>query len=300
MQTAVDVIVRHLDRGSTIFVHGDYDVDGITATATLVSFFRFLKASCSFYIPDRISDGYGLSDTGIDRAIQTGSSLVITVDCGISAFDAVDRLSDCGIETVVTDHHECKDRLPDRAASIVNPKQPDETYPFRNLSGAGVALKLVHALCIRLGLGEHWREYLDFASLGTLADVMCLTSENRALVSFGIEKIQRRCNTGLNAMLRQINQDNRPVTSALIGFTVAPRLNAAGRMGDASRAVELLLTDDPLLADRLAAALNEDNQKRKDLENDILTEARRPRSTRLSTSAAAMSYLCTGTAGTRA
>ncbi len=273
MDAAVDTVLAHVRAGGRIMVHGDYDVDGITATATVTSFLRRIGADCFFYIPDRVTEGYGLSETGIDAAADAKCSLVITVDCGISGSTEITRLLSRGIETVVTDHHECKEGLPADARAIVNPRREGETYPFSGLAGAGVAFKLVHALCIRLGRGDEWRDYLGFAALGTMADVMPLVGENRVLVHFGIQSIQRQDNLGITTMLRYINMCNKPVTSAMIGFTLAPRLNAAGRMGDATRAVELLLTQDPAVADPLAQALCADNQKRKDVENAIILEA---------------------------
>ena len=275
METAVDVILEHVQKGSKIMVHGDYDVDGITATATVTAFLRRIGADCMFYIPDRLTEGYGLSESGIEAAAVEGCGLVITVDCGISGSDEISDLLSRGIDTVVTDHHECKQHIPVDARAVVNPRQPGETYPFMGLSGAGVALKLVHALCIRLDRGDEWRDYLDFAALGTMADVMPLIGENRILVHYGIQSIQRQENLGITTMLRYVNMCNKPVTSAMVGFTLAPRLNAAGRMGNASRAVELLLTDRLDIADPLAQALCADNQKRKDVENGIILEASR-------------------------
>lgn len=275
MEQAVAVIRDHIDRGSRILVHGDYDVDGITATAIVVTFLRGLGADCQFYIPDRLTEGYGLSESGIEYAVAMACDLVITVDCGISGDEEIAELARRGIDTVVTDHHECKEQLPSAARAVVNPRQPGETYPCLGLAGAGVALKLIHALCLRLGRGESWRHQLAFAALGTMADVMPLTGENRAIVYHGIASMQRQENIGLAAMLRYVNMCNRPVTSSVVGFTLAPRLNAAGRMGDANRAVELLLTGDVAEADALAQALCADNQKRKDVENEIIAEAAR-------------------------
>ena len=275
METAVDVVLEHVRRKSRIMVHGDYDVDGITATSIVTSFLRRAGADCLFYIPDRLTEGYGLSDTGIDAAEAAGCALVITVDCGISGDAEITEMAARGIETVVTDHHECKASLPTDARAIINPRRPGETYPFQGLSGAGVALKLVHALSLRMGLGELWRDYLDFAALGTMADVMPLIGENRVMVHYGIQSIQRQDNIGIASMLRYVNMCNKPVTSAMVGFTLAPRLNAAGRMGDANRAVELLLTQDVAEADAIAQALCADNQKRKDVETEIIGEASR-------------------------
>lgn len=275
MREAVEAVADHIRRGSRILVHGDYDVDGITATAILTSFLRSVGADCVFFIPDRLTEGYGLSDPGIEAAIAEKCALVVTVDCGISGAAEIRSLLAQGIETVVTDHHECRGDIPGEARAVVNPRRPDETYPFTGLAGAGVALKLVHALCLHLGLGDAWHGYLDFAALGTMADVMPLTGENRSLVHFGILSIQLQDNLGITTMLRYINMCNKPVTSAMIGFTLAPRLNAAGRMGDAARAVELLLTRDAAVADSLAQDLCADNQKRKDVENGIILEASR-------------------------
>jgi single-stranded-DNA-specific exonuclease len=279
MEAACAAIGEAVDTGRPIMIHGDYDADGITATALLLRFLRRLGADCSCLIPDRMTDGYGLNASGADQIIAAGAQLLVTVDCGIASSAEVERLKAAGIPTVITDHHECPPQLPE-AVAVVNPKRPDSAYPFTGLAGVGVALKLVQALCRRRGLGDLWQEDLALVALGTVADVVPLLDENRILVSVGMERLAQG-NTaagdtrqpGLSALLAAIGLAGKPITSQTLGYALAPRLNAAGRLGRATAALALLLAEDPAEAAGIAAELVELNRQRQELEMAITREA---------------------------
>ena len=272
MEDAVERIGRAIADGEKIAVYGDYDVDGITATVILVDYLKSRGADVLHYIPRRIEDGYGLNTEAIALLRQQGVSLMITVDCGITGAREVDFAASLGMDTVVTDHHECKDDLP-RAAAVVNPHRPDCPYPFKHLAGCGVALKLV------LALGGPDREealfsrYCTLAAIGTVADVMLMADENRTIVSRGLATIDHSDFIGLHALLHEAGLDDKPVTSVQIGFVLSPRINAAGRMGAANMAADLLLCDDPDRAAQLARELCELNRERQQVEQLIYSQA---------------------------
>jgi single-stranded-DNA-specific exonuclease len=272
MEDAVERIGRAIANGEKIAVYGDYDVDGITATVILVDYLKSRGADVLHYIPRRIEDGYGLNTEAIALLRQQGVSLMITVDCGITGAREVDFAASLGMDTVVTDHHECKDDLP-RAAAVVNPHRPDCPYPFKHLAGCGVALKLV------LALGGPDREealfsrYCTLAAIGTVADVMLMADENRTIVSRGLATIDHSDFIGLHALLHEAGLDDKPVTSVQIGFVLSPRINAAGRMGAANMAADLLLCDDPDRAAQLARELCELNRERQQVEQLIYSQA---------------------------
>jgi single-stranded-DNA-specific exonuclease len=272
MEKACSLIINALREKKTVMIHGDYDVDGITATALLVRFLNQARASCLWMIPDRTADGYGLSAAGAEKIIGSGASLLITADCGIANLEEIRRLNQAGVKVIVTDHHECPPQLPE-AEAIINPKRPDSACPFPHLAGVGVALKLTQALSMRLGLGDLWQAGLELAALGTVADVVPLLDENRILVFEGLKRIPGQRLPGLAALLNTVGQAGRAVTSQTLGFAVAPRINAAGRLGSASRALDLLLTDDPAEAGQIAAELADLNRQRQDLESGITAEA---------------------------
>lgn len=272
MDTACRIIADALAARRPIVVFGDYDVDGITATALLGRFFRRLGLACVEMIPDRINDGYGLTAAGVSRIIESGCSLLVTVDCGIASLAEIDSLTQAGIQVVVTDHHECQPQLP-AAAAVINPKRPDSEYPFRGLAGVGVALKLIQGLCQKLGLGPVWQDDLELAALGTVADVVSLLDENRIIVTRGLELLPERRHSGLAALCEAVGITDRQITAQTFGFVLAPRINAAGRLGDATIALDLLLTDDPEQAARLAATLSDLNRQRQELEAAITAEA---------------------------
>ena len=272
MDRAVERISRALAEGERIAVYGDYDVDGITATVILVDYLRGRGADVLHYIPRRIEDGYGLNTDAIDALYAQGVRLMITVDCGITGVDEVAYAASLGMDTVVTDHHECKETLP-AAAAVVDPHRPDCPYPFKHLAGCGVALKLV------LALGGPDREealfsrYCTLAAIGTVADVMRMSDENRAIVSRGLAAIDHSDFIGLHALLQEAGLADKAVTSVQIGFVLSPRINAAGRMGAANMAAEALLCDDPGRAEELARSLCELNRERQSVEQEIYSQA---------------------------
>lgn len=272
MAKARDTIRRAIDQGKKIAVFGDYDVDGVTSTCVMTRVLRSLGADVRHYIPDRLSEGYGLSMGAMDRLAQDGIGLIVTVDSGVSAFEEIARARELGMEVVVTDHHECREELPD-ANAVVNPKRADSTYPFAELAGVGVAFKLACALA---GDGQQravLEQYADLVALGTVADVMPLIGENRIIVAAGLRRMAETQNVGLSMLLHESGQQGKRLTASTISFILAPRINAAGRLGHADMAAELFLTDDPRRAQTLAMALCEQNKQRQATENQILEQA---------------------------
>ena len=251
---------------------GDYDVDGITATVILVDYLRRRGADVVHYIPRRIEDGYGLSTEAIDTLHGQGVELMITVDCGITGVDEVAYARALGMDTVVTDHHECKEQLPD-AAAVVDPHRADCPYPFKHLAGCGVALKLALALAGPDREEAVFSRYCTLAAIGTVADVMQMSDENRTIVSRGLASIEHSDFIGLHALLQEAGLAGKPISSVQIGFVLAPRINAAGRMGAANMAAEALLCDDPVRAEELARALCALNRDRQSVEQHIYSQA---------------------------
>jgi len=256
--------------GEKIAVFGDYDVDGVTSTCLLTDFLRKHGADCVSYIPGRLEEGYGLNPIAIRQLHQDGVKLIITVDCGITAVAEAELCHDLGIDLVITDHHECKDVLP-RAVAVVDPHRPDGGYPHKNLSGVGVAFKLACALCG--DQEEVLREYADMVCLGTVADVMPLQGENRVFVTRGLHSLANTKRPGIAALMAESGCTPDSVSASSIGFMLAPRINAAGRMGQIDLAVELFLTDDPVRACEVAKALCELNRQRQNVESDIYRQA---------------------------
>ena len=272
MDKAVARVQQALAAHEKIAVFGDYDVDGITATCILVDYLQSRGADVLHYIPRRIEDGYGLSCDAIEGLYRRGARLLITVDCGITGVEEVDFANSLGMDVVITDHHECKETLP-RAAAVVDPHRPDCPYPFKHLAGCGVALKLA------LALGGPDREealfsrYCTLAAIGTVADVMQMSGENRTIVSRGLAAIEHSDFIGLHALLKEAGLAGREITSVQIGFVLAPRINAAGRMGAADKAAELLLCTDPAEAERMARELCALNRERQNVEQTIYSQA---------------------------
>ena len=271
MDKAAARVAQALAAGETIAVYGDYDVDGITSTSLLTDFLRREGGRVVSYIPDRMEEGYGLNTDALDTLYRAGVSLVVTVDCGITAVAEARRAAELGMDLVITDHHECKEELP-AALAVVDPHRPDCSYPFPCLAGVGVALKLVLALGGPHRQEELLERYADLAAIGTVADVMSLTGENRTIVRLGLEALRHTGRPGLKALLRQSGLEERPLNSVAIGYTLAPRLNASGRMGCANLAAELLLTADPARGEELAIRLCELNRERQTIEAQISTE----------------------------
>ena len=253
-----------LARGERIAVYGDYDVDGVTATCLLYDFLRRRGGDVLSYIPRRLEDGYGLNRAGLDQLHAQGAKVVVTVDCGITAVDEVEYAKSLGLEVIITDHHACKETLP-AAAAVVDPHRPDCAYPFQGLAGVGVALKLAMAM------GAKLEDYADLAALGTVADVMPLLDENRAIVSLGLEQINDLPRPGLMALLEAAGAHER-VNAVTLGYTLAPRLNAAGRLGVTQVAVDLMLSETLEQAVPLARELCELNRRRQALEGEIFAQ----------------------------
>ena len=272
MEKAVDRIVYAIENKEHIVIYGDYDVDGVTSTSILFDFLTSVGARAGFYIPDRFDEGYGLSDSAVDNVLKMDASVVITVDCGITAINEIARLNGNHITVIVTDHHECKEVLPE-AFAIINPHRPDCTYPFKELAGVGVVFKLIHALCQVLNAGERHLKYLDLVTLGTVADVVPLVDENRIIVKFGLSAIEKSDNPGLGALIAVSGLKDKSVNTFGVGFALAPRINAAGRTGSAARAVKLFTTHDSQLACEIAGELNGANKYRQQTEAEILQQA---------------------------
>lgn len=277
MKAGTDRIAQAVRYSQRIIVYGDYDVDGITGTAVLADFLRKLGAEADYYIPDRIEDGYGLSMNVVEKLKEMKPDLVITVDCGITAVDEVDALNRAGIDVVITDHHECGEHLP-MAAAVINPHRHDCGYPFKHLAGVGVVFKLVEALNAQLradgaGIPDiDTRNYLELVAIGTVADVVPLIGENRIIAKFGLERISHTENMGLRELINISGLKDKTVNAWMIGFVIAPRINAAGRMSSAKKAVELFLSDDAGRVREIAAELDEENRTRQQAESEILQQ----------------------------
>jgi single-stranded-DNA-specific exonuclease len=272
MDRAVERIQRAVARGETIAVFGDYDVDGITSTVVVLDYLKRCGAKCLRYIPRRIEDGYGLSREALRALRDQGASLVVTVDCGVTGNDEVDYANSIGLDVVITDHHECKGDLP-AAAAVVDPHRADCPYPFKHLAGVGVALKLVMALGGENREDSLFARYCTLAAIGTVADVMLMDGENRTIVRCGLESLAHTDFVGVHALLKEAGLLGKPITSIQIGFVLSPRINAAGRMGAADLAADLLETDDPLRAETLARQLCDLNRERQSVEQDICADA---------------------------
>ena len=271
MREAVACVTKTMEEGGSIVAYGDYDVDGITATSIVYRFLKRCGASVSYYIPERQSEGYGLNLEALEGLIAKGTDLVITVDCGISSYDIVEAVRD-RLALVITDHHEAPSLIP-RAVAVVDHKQPNCPYPDKNLAGVGVAYKLCQAIW-QERTGEVYQADLDIVALGTVADVVPLVGENRILVKAGLSKMQVQPNRGIEALIDVAGLKDRKITAGHIGFTLAPRLNAAGRVAHATRAVELLTTPSQEEAYEIAEELQETNLERQTLERDIHEMAR--------------------------
>lgn len=264
-----------LERGETMLVHGDYDVDGTTATALLVRVLTALGGTVEHFIPHRIEDGYGLSRKAVDIAVAKGVRLIVTADCGIGAHDPVRYANEKGLECVITDHHEVGATLPP-AVAVVNPKRPDCHYSFQDFAGVGVAWKVLDALIRVRGRGDEQHlleENLDLVALGTIADVVPLQGENRVLAHLGLQRLGRSTKVGVKALLDRIKIRGRRIDSGQVAFAIAPRINAAGRLGDSETPIRLFLSTDEAESQALADKLETSNDSRRKLDETILEEA---------------------------
>lgn len=267
MDIAVERIQKAIANKESILIFGDYDADGVTSTTVMMKTLESLGANVQFYIPNRFTEGYGPNEGAFRYAKSIAVQLIITVDTGIAAVHEAQVAKELGIDLIITDHHEPGPILPE-ALAIIHPKIEGSEYPFRDLAGVGVSFKLSHAL-----LGSAPLHLLPFAAIGTIADLVSLTGENRLLAKKGIKALQETDNIGLNALYRQMNVDKNSINEETIGFMLAPRINAIGRLGSADPAVDLLLTDDPDLAKELALEMEETNKERQAIVNQITEEA---------------------------
>jgi single-stranded-DNA-specific exonuclease len=276
MGAAVDRLERAISERESIAIYGDYDVDGVTASSLLVETLALMGAKARYYIPHRVEEGYGLNCPALKRLADEGAALVVTVDCGIASVDEVEYAKSLGLDIIVTDHHSIGGPLP-AALAVINPKQADCQYPFKDFAGVGVAYQLVRALAKRRKNKDHLqsRRMLDLVALGTVADVVPLLGENRILVKYGLRALQETTRPGLKALIARAGLNPDQIDSWDIAFLLAPRLNAAGRMDHARIAYELLTCETAEEGDRLAAQLEEKNTERQRVTEAILDVARR-------------------------
>ena len=273
MDKAVDRLLTALRENEKIMVYGDYDVDGITATSLLYLILNKLGAQVAYYLPNRLVEGYGLSIDGIDYAASEGATLIVSVDTGVTAVDEVEYARSKGIDCLLTDHHEPGETLP-KPIALVNPKQKECNYTCADLSGVGVAFKLAQALYRRLQQDEReLEEHLDLVALGTSADIVPLTGENRILTKYGIKQISRTTKPGLKSLAFVSGLMGKEIGTGQVVFILAPRINAIGRLGDAAMAIKLLTTKDERLAAEIARTLDKENQRRKNIDEKTLNEA---------------------------
>lgn len=275
IEPALDRLRLAIEEGHKVFVCGDYDVDGITSVVVVKRCLEAAGLEVGFYIPNRLTDGYGLSERGVHVARDAGAKLIITVDSGVTGHAEIDIARGFGIDVIVTDHHEPQDELPD-AVAVVDPKRKDSRYPYPHLAGVGVAYKVMEALARDSREVAHSiEENIDLVAVGTVADIVPLDSENRVLTTLGLERLRITSNPGLKALMEVAGVESARVQAPHIGFALGPRLNAAGRLGDASIGVELLTTDDEAKAAEIAQQLDLENKKRRSLETDVLEDATR-------------------------
>ncbi|MBE6914136.1 MAG: single-stranded-DNA-specific exonuclease RecJ [Ruminococcaceae bacterium] len=270
MPQAVMRLTRAIAAGEKVAVYGDYDVDGITSSCMLTDYLRSKGLECTLYIPDRLEEGYGVNNAAIEKLHSEGVTLIITVDCGVTTVEEAAFASSIGVDMIITDHHECREVLPE-AIAVVDPKRPDCSYPTHDLAGIGVAFKL---LCALEGSAENIiNRYADLVAVGTIADVMPLTGENRYIVKKGLDKLANAPRPGLRALIEEAGLGEKKISATNVGFTLAPRLNASGRLGHVDLATSLLLADSQQTAAGLAADLCQLNRDRQALETDIWQQA---------------------------
>ena len=272
MEVATYRVIQALTENQLICIYGDYDVDGTCSTALLYLFLKELGANVEFYIPKRLTEGYGISKSAIDYVKERGTALLISVDCGITAIEEAEYVKELGIDLIICDHHQPKEKIPD-ALAVLDPLKPNCNYPFKYLSGAGVAFKLAQGVAERIGKRDLPFKYLDLVSLAAAADIVSLVDENRVLVKEGINLINTNPRPGIEALMESSNNKHGSLTSGQIVFTIAPRINAVGRLGDAERAVQLLITNEKDKAFELAKVLESENYQRTKIDEDTFDNA---------------------------
>ncbi|RZL37177.1 MAG: single-stranded-DNA-specific exonuclease RecJ, partial [Pedobacter sp.] len=272
MEQAITRITSAINNGEKIMVYGDYDVDGTTAVALTYSFFSQFTSEIAYYIPDRHKEGYGISTAGIDFAAENGFTLIIALDCGIRSIDKIDHANALGVDFIICDHHLPGETIPN-AIAVLDPKRVDCEYPFKELSGCGIGLKLAQAYCQVNDLpDELYEQYLDLCMVSIAADIVPIVDENRVMAHFGLTKLNENPCAGLKALM-QISGKTETYSITDVVFLLAPRINAAGRMGDAKDAVKMLLSDEGILADEQSTFINSQNTERKSFDQNITAEA---------------------------
>jgi single-stranded-DNA-specific exonuclease len=272
METATSRVIKAITENELICIYGDYDVDGTCATALMYMFLKELGANVDFHIPKRLTEGYGISRLGVEFVKTKGTSLLISVDCGITAVEETQLANELGMDVIICDHHQPKEELPP-AHAILDPLKPECNYPFKYLSGAGIAFKLAQGVAERIGKRELPLKYLDLVALAASADIVTLTDENRILVKEGLNQVNNSPRPGINALIKSSHLEAGDLTSGQIVFTIAPRINAVGRLGDAERAVKLLITENLDEAFQLAAVLESENYERRKIDEDTFSQA---------------------------
>lgn len=271
MEKAVERVIQAIEKKQKVTIFGDYDVDGITSITVLKSFLKDRGLETEFYIPNRLNEGYGLNKAAIDKIKANGCELMITVDCGISGIEEINHANSLGIETIVTDHHEAGNELP-QAFAVIDNKRKDSQYPFRELAGVGVVFKFIQAIGIKLELKEEsYLKYLDIVCVGTISDIVPLIDENRVIAKLGLMLMNQTRNIGLKSIIQ--SSGYKKIDSSSISFGVAPRINACGRMGKAEEALELLLSTDIYKVNELTEQLNYHNKIRQETEKNIFESA---------------------------
>ncbi len=272
MEIAVERIIKAIDNQEKVIIYGDYDVDGITSITVLKKFLKTCGLEADYYIPNRLSEGYGLNRAAIDYIKEKEYTLIITVDCGISGIEEIEYANSLGIETIVTDHHEPMEVLPPAVAIVDLKRKDNDTYPFKSLAGCGVVFKLTQALGMRLGIDEkEYLKYLDIVCVGTISDIVPLVDENRVIAKLGLKLVEVTRNPGLKALLNASGY--KVVNSNTISFGIAPRINACGRMGYEEEALKLFLTENLVQASEITERLNKYNRDRQEIEKNIYDEA---------------------------
>jgi single-stranded-DNA-specific exonuclease len=272
MEKVVGRILEAVDKGQLIWIHGDYDVDGTASTSMMLQFLTEIGAKVNYYIPDRFDEGYGLSRKSIDEGLKQGAGLLLTVDVGITSYDAIHYAKATGLDCIICDHHEPGEDIPEVYA-IIDPIQPGCNYPFKHLAACGVAFKIVQAICQKLNMPEKPYPYLDFVALASAADMVPLIDENRTLVHYGLRQLNSSPRPGIKGLMECTNLKAGTITTSNIIYALAPLINAAGRMGDALRSVKMMTQKDEIAAFRIAQQLEQENRRRRVFDEQTFEEA---------------------------
>ena len=272
MYLAVDRLLRARNNNEKILVYGDYDVDGTNGAGMLYMYFKEIGCDAAYYIPDRLTEGYGISQTGVEYAKKEGYTLLVAIDCGITALAQVEYARQIGVEVIICDHHEPAEEIPN-AVAVLDPLKPNCRYPFKTLCGTGVGYKFIQAIARTLGHEDVVEKYVDFVALATTADIVPLVDENRVFVHLGLERINTNTRPGIRALLESAGLKIGHVTTGQVVFAMAPRINAVGRLGDAKRAVELLVSDDYESSIQFARVLEQENLNRRKIDEGVFEEA---------------------------